>query len=429
MRALALFLLAGAALQAREIPVADAESLQKAAAAAQPGDALVLRAGEWRDVELVFEARGTAQAPVTLRAAVPGQTVITGTSTLRIGGTYGVVEGLHFRDPDPAVSDLIQFRLDSKHPAQHARLTACAITSEARQDSSKESRWVGLYGRNHRIDHCLLQGKTGKGTTLVVWLDDTPGGEPPRHRIDHNLFGPREKLGKNGGETIRVGDSKTSLQTAACVIEDNRFERCNGEVECISNKSCGNLYRRNTFLGVSGTLTLRHGNGCVVEGNFFDGRHEKGTGGIRIIGEDHVVRGNHLQNLAGDGLRSALTLMLGIPDSPLHGYFQVQRARLEANTIRDCASPICIGVEGSTVERRPALPPLACVFVGNRVQAPKATVVTAFCDLAGVRWQANTFHGRALGLPSTPGIAWQVPQLPAAPQALTPREVGPSWRP
>lgn len=429
MRALALFLLVGAALQAREMPVADAEALKAAAAAARPGDVLVLRAGEWRDVELVFEARGTAQAPVTLRAAVPGRTVITGTSTLRIGGTYGVVEGLHFRNPDSSVSDLIQFRLDAKRPAQHARLTACAITSDARQDSSLESRWIGLYGRGHRIDHCRIEGKTGKGTTLVVWLDGQPGGEPPRHRIDHNHFGPREKLGKNGGETIRVGDSKTSMQTAACVIEENLFERCNGEVECISNKSCGNIYRRNTFLGVSGTLTLRHGNACVVEDNLFDGCHEKGTGGIRIIGEDHVVRGNHLQNLAGGDLRSALTLMLGIPASPLHGYFQVKRARIEGNTTRDCASPIRIGAEGSTVERRPSLPPLECLFAGNRVQAPAATVVTASGDLAGVRWEGNEFHGQALGLPPLPGIAWQVPQLPAAPQALTVREVGPAWWP
>ena len=105
-----------------------------------------------------------------------------------------------------------------------------------------------------------LRARPGKGPTFVVWLGD---GNEGRHQIDHNYFGPREKLGKNGGETIRVGDSKTAMLTGGCVVEKNLFEKCNGETECISNKSCGNIYRDNTFLEVSGTLTLRHGNGCI----------------------------------------------------------------------------------------------------------------------------------------------------------------------
>ena len=49
MRSILLFLptvLFGFALQAREIPVADAEALKAAAAAAVPGDVLVMRSGE-----------------------------------------------------------------------------------------------------------------------------------------------------------------------------------------------------------------------------------------------------------------------------------------------------------------------------------------------------------------------------------------------
>ena len=67
--------------------------------------------------------------------------------------------------------------------------------------------------------------------------------------------------GRGGGlrlmaepETIRIGDSQTSLLMGGCVVEKNLFEKCNGEAECISNKSCGNIYRENTFLEVSGTL-------------------------------------------------------------------------------------------------------------------------------------------------------------------------------
>lgn len=409
------------AAAAEEMPVADAEALAQALKAARPGDVLVLAEGEWPDVVIRCKAEGTADAPITLRAAVTGKTVLTGKSALRLGGRHVIVEGLWFRDPDPAVGDTMEFRLDSKHLAEHCRITQCAVTLSPGQQArdAKESRWLGLYGGHNRVDHCYLAGKVTKGATAVVWLGD---GQAARHRIDHNHFGPRERLGQNGGETIRVGDSKTSMTEAACVIEDNLFERCNGEAECISNKSCGNVYRRNVFLEVSGTLTLRHGNGCLVEGNVFLGNGASGTGGIRIIGEDHLVRGNRLQGLAGDDARCGLTLMQGVPDSAPHEYFQVRRARIEDNVLVDCRHPILIGLR----DGRGSLPPLDSVFRNNRVQAPMATVVEARCDATGVSWEGNVFFGRDPGLPETPGITWQTPEVPPAPE-VDRSLYGPRW--
>ena len=90
---------------AKEISVADVAALQTALKAAQPGDNLVLREGEWRDAKIVFKGQGTEGAPITLKAATPGKTILTGRSTLNIFGEYLVVEGLFFRDPDPEQSD------------------------------------------------------------------------------------------------------------------------------------------------------------------------------------------------------------------------------------------------------------------------------------------------------------------------------------
>jgi len=269
------------------------------------------------------------------------------------------------------------------------------------------------------VDHCSFTGKTGKGTTFVVWLGE---GQEGRHQIDHNYFGPREALGKNGGETIRVGDSKTSMQSAACIIEHNLFEKCNGEAECISNKSCGNIYRRNTFLEVSGTLTLRHGNGCTVEKNVFLGNAARGTGGIRIIGEDHVVRGNYLEKLTGDDARCGITMMQGVPDSPLNGYFQVKRARVENNTLVDCGHSILIGMK----DGKGSLPPVDCTFVGNKISAPKYTLVEARCDISGLRWEGNVFVGQVLGIPETKGITLGKPEIVTL-KPLARSEVGPGW--
>jgi len=426
MRFLAFVLLWPFILNARDFSAMDAKALEEAIKAAQPGDTITLREGTWTDTVVKFKGQGTEASPITLRTAVPGKTIFTGASALRMGGEYLVVEGLWFQNPDPVVGDTLEFRIDSKNLARHCRLTGCAVTlaEGVGSKTDKESRWEGHYGSDNQMDHCLVQGKTSKGTTVVVWLG---GDNQGRHLIEHNYFGPREKLGKNGGETIRVGDSSTSMQTAACVIRENIFEKCNGEAECISNKSCGNLYQGNSFMEVSGTLTLRHGNGCTVENNGFFGNGAKGTGGIRIIGEDHVVRGNYLENLTGDDVRSSITLMNGLPNSPANGYFQVKRARVENNTLVNCEHPILIGIEGGKVERKADLPPLETVFIGNKISAPKALVIEAHCDLAGVTWQTNQFSGKELGIPEREGITWgQTPEIEKI-QPLPRASVGPGW--
>jgi len=398
----------------------DENSMKSAISSAQPGDNIILAEGDWKDVNVVFIGEGTKTAPITLRARTPGKTVFTGSSTLRIGGSYLIVDGLQFQNPDTAISDLIQFRKDSKQLANHCRLTNCAVFSPQVAVGSNESRWVGVYGADNRVDHCNFTGKSGKGTTFVVWLGD---GNEGKHQIDHNYFGPREVLGSNGGETIRIGDSKTSHLDANCVVEQNMFEKCNGEAECISNKSCGNIYRENTFVEVSGTLTLRHGNRCLVENNVFLGNEAKGTGGIRIIGEDHVVRGNYLERLTGDGARSAICLMMGIPNSPANRYFQVQRATIENNMLVDCKHPILIGLSDA---KDASLAPVESVFKGNQASCPKYTIVEALCNIDGVAWKENRFVGKSLGIDVNSGIKTTDPKItPLKPIARN--QVGTTW--
>src|SRR5262249_53093717 len=160
-----------------------------------------------------------------------------------------------------------------------------------------------------------------------------------------NHFGPRPPLGFNGGETIRVGTSNVSRNVSRTLVENNLFEKCDGEVECISNKSCENVYRHNTFLGCSATLCLRPGDRCLVEGNFFLGEHVRGSGGVRIIGEGHRVVNNFLTGLEGDEARSAIALTNGVPDSSLDGYFQVKDVVVAFNTMVGNKSNIAIGTD------------------------------------------------------------------------------------
>ena len=425
--ALALGPLTFGPLAAAERAVADADGLAAAAKAARPGDVIVMRDGVWRDADLVFEAHGTEGGPITLRAETPGKVVLAGRSRLRIAGEHLVVDGLWFKGDGPgggtaSDADVIEFRRDSKRHARRCRLTNCAVTDFNPPDGRTETKWVSLYGADNRVDHCRFAGKANAGATLVVWV----AGGPNRHLVDRNDFGPRPRLGRNGGETIRVGTSDVQAIDSRTVVERNLFRECDGEIEIVSNKSCGNVYRSNTFLDCAGALTLRHGDRCVVEGNVFLGHGKKNTGGVRVVGEDHRVVNNYFAGLAGGEGRSALTLMNGLPDSPPSGYARVKRATVAFNTFVDCRSPLLIGYAGDE-PTGPVLPPEGCLIADNVVVGTEGPFVRIETEPADLRWAGNLFHGARTGLPPTPGVAVIDPQLrPAADGLLRPAATSPA---
>lgn len=389
-----------------EILVDDIEAFSDAVKVVEPGDRIVLKNGTWENALLKVRAVGTKEKPITIKAETLGKVVLTGDSRIALSGRYIVVDGLWFQNPTG--SESIELRINPKETASDCRITNCAVTDDREESGVKGvSRFVSVYGSRNRVDHCWLEGKTSEGPSLVVWLEE---GREAAHRFDHNYFGPRPRLGRNGGETMRIGDSRTSMITASCTVEHNLFERCDGEAECISNKSCGNVYRYNRFVAVSGALTLRHGNRCRVEKNLFSGEGAKGTGGVRIIGEDHIVKGNWFENLAGDRERSALCLMMGIPDSPANGYFQVKRASVTGNTFLNCDHNILVGWKG---DKKATLPPVETKITGNWIQTNAGEAFEILCDVEGVIMEDNVVEKSA----STDDS-----QLPEGELA------GPSWR-
>jgi len=113
--------------------------------------------------------------------------------------------------------------------------------------------------------------------------------------IHHNYFHDFISPGGNGAETIRFGLSGLSLSNGFGLIEHNLFERCLGENELISNKSSSNTYRYNTISDSPvGELTLRHGNDCLVYGNYF-----RNSAGMRIFGDRHQIFSNYLETCIG----------------------------------------------------------------------------------------------------------------------------------
>ena len=389
--------------------VSSADEL-KALGTLKPGTVVVWRNGLYSDQIAELKSAGTAEQPVILRAEKAGAVCFTGTSRISVSGTCAEVEGFWWRNPEPVSGKSV---VTLAKGSSHCTVRDCAITGDnTQEDAETDTKWVSLYGTDHRVEGCTFRDKRNIGTLMVVWLEEDV---TPRHAIVANHFERPVTLcdgnGKaiNGQETIRIGTSTYSMQEAACTVEDNYFYHCHGEqAEIVSNKSCGNTYRRNFFVECQGTLTMRHGNNCTVTGNYFVGNGMSGTGGIRLIGEGHTVEHNYLEGLAGTGYRSAICLVRGQENPALSGYWQVKNAKVRYNMVYDCKYGLNVNYASSSSNQ--VVPVVSTVIEGNTVSATSSGyAVDCATEPAApeIEWNDNKLYGRQRGV--------SLPSLTSAP--------------
>ena len=351
----------------------------------KPGDKIVLANGVWKDFEILFKANGTKELPITLTAESKGKVILSGQSNLRLAGEHLIVSGLVFKDGFTPSSEVISFRRNKNDLANHSRVTEVVIDNYSNPDRFESDYWVGIYGKENRFDHNYLVGKRNKGVTVAVRLT-TKESQENYHRIDHNYFGPRPMFGSNGGETLRIGTSHHSLTSSFTTVENNYFDRCNGEVEIVSVKSGKNKIINNTFFESRGTLTLRHGNGNLIENNVFFGNGVDHTGGIRVINRDQIVRNNYLEGLTGYRFGSGLTVMNGVPNSSINRYHQVVNAQIENNSIINVDH---VHLAAGSDAERSAVPIDSTVknnlFINENNTAP----FSVFDDISGITFSDN----------------------------------------
>ena len=360
------------------------------------GTTIVWKNGTYAAQTVELKAAGTAGEPVVLRAETPGGVIFTGTSRLQVSGSGATIEGFCWRNPEPVAGKAV---ITLAKGSDACTVYNCSITGdETTEDAATDTKWVSLYGTNHRVEGCTFRDKKNIGTLLVVWFEQ---GVVPGHTIARNRFSRpvtlRDANGKalNGQETIRIGTSDFSMQESGCVVEENFFYHCHGEqAEIVSNKSCRNTYRRNVFVESQGSLTLRHGNDCLVTGNYFFGNGMEGTGGIRIIGERHTVEYNYLEGLAGTGYRTGICIVRGQQNPKLSGYWQVKEARIANNVVVDCKYGIMANYGSASSNQ--TQPVVSTVVENNLISTSSKSYYTVHVvtdPKPDITWSNNSLYG------------------------------------
>lgn len=283
MGSLLLYLLFPLAAIATTYHVASVAELNISLSGAIAGDTIIVRNGIYNtSASIGINCIGTAAKPIVVRAETIGGAEIKGTHgfSLNNGAAYVQIQGFKFTHA-------------TGHSAINNGATFCRFTRNVFQCTGSGA-YLLVAGNDAQIDFNEFRDKS----TIGNMIDVRGSGSQIARRvwIHHNYFHDFTDAGGNGAETIRFGLSGLSLSTGNGLIECNLFVRCNGENELISNKSSGNTYRYNTLISSPGAqLTLRHGNDCVVYGNYF-----RKTDGLRVFGDRHRIFSNYFeQNTKG----------------------------------------------------------------------------------------------------------------------------------
>jgi hypothetical protein len=315
---------------ARTVAVTTSAALNAATAAAVAGDCIELANGNYTFQSI--NKKGTDAKPIVVRAKSAGKAVVT-SGSLDVRGAFVVIEGLRWTSGG-------RFSFTD---CSHCRFTRNRVAPVETADGVD---WITVGGKSDacRIDHNDVGPRTRIGNDVML---AGSGKQIVQHtRIDHNFFHDVHRGGGNGWETIRAGLSGWTFSKAFTTIEQNLFQRCDGDPETISIKSSDNVIRYNTLRGNSGDLTLRHGNRTSVYGNFIFGDGVAGSSGIRVFGGDHRIWNNFISGVDGTGI-----FLEGGESNDTTGnltdHKQVYRAQVVNNTIITKGTNRAIGVGGA----------------------------------------------------------------------------------
>ena len=182
--------------QAADITLSEGEYIQDAIDGVVAGDTIELTAGTYEADELTTMSDGSADAPITLRAA-PGETVtISGSGqVLQVDHAHWVFEGIIF-DGGFGTADTIKIESSGNHTRLHN-----VEVRNSKRDCIEMEAPVGVTISESEIHHCLF-------------MDPDDGDRLDAHAINtgavHSLTIENTKVHTFSGDGLHLGSGRTA---------------------------------------------------------------------------------------------------------------------------------------------------------------------------------------------------------------------------
>ncbi len=382
--------------------VTNVTQFKEAIAAMNPGDTVYVLDGTYALGGVKINRGGSGLKPIIIKSANLHGAKISGACSFSLSA----VSHLTFEGFDIDIEPMSTiFKMEG---CSYVRITRNWMKMKT-LSTTQTSKWITVgeiwenpvcNSHHNRIDHNLFDGKYDSGAWVVI--DGSHGVVPDiskYDRIDHNIFRNNTPRLANEKETLRIGVSDLSNLNSFTVVENNLFEDCDGDPEYVSIKSCSDTVRFNTFRRCLGTLSLRHGNNSVVEGNFIFGEGKTGVfegstigcGGIRVYGMNHKIFNNYMEGLTGSKWDAACTITNGDvtnTSTSLTSHFLPENIVFNFNTLVNNVSNIEIGFDNNASYGKA---PKNCKIENNIVLANVNPIIKSFSStsLAGVSFSNN----------------------------------------
>ncbi|MFC3896200.1 polysaccharide lyase 6 family protein [Lentzea rhizosphaerae] len=345
------------------VSVPNVTALQAAINSARAGQRIVLANGVHRADKPIKITR----SKITIAAKQAGGAVFNA-GGFEFGAVRGVtIEGFVFNGTST---------LSVPAEAEATRITRTTFNGDKNGDS------LTVSANDVEVDHNTFSNRSNQGVYLQIAGPD--GKIAQRTKVHHNYFYNHSYTGDNGGESIRLGYSYKQQLSAYAVIENNLFDKANGDSEAISVKASDNTIRFNTIRNSKGYIVLRHGHRSTVEGNLLFGS------GIRFHGNDHKVFNNYVEN-SGD---RAIVFGRGSeadsgPTSKLHD--RPDRVTVAFNTL--------IGTGAVVDNDTDTYAPKDCVFANNIIKGSSSRFIEMMSG-STVKYEGNIIWGGTAGISS-----------------------------
>jgi len=375
------------------------DDFKDACSNASPGDEIILAEGRYEAESItIADVNATENNPVIIRAENIGKdTLDDGTYFDLRHCSHIIIQGFIINITDKSTTFKIQ-------TCNNIQITQNVFNGEGEStskigDEKSSSVWISIQslwddetGLSHhnKIDHNVFMNKHTLGN--MIRIDGTNDLYVSQYDvIEYNYFKNMGPRAENEMEVIRIGWSAMSESDGYCRVENNLFEECNGDPEIISVKCNKNVVAHNTFRRCQGTLSLRHGNESIIDGNFFFGEGAEGTGGVRIYGSDHKVINNYFEGLTGTLWDAPITLTEGDAeegDSGLSNHFRIERAIIANNTLINNTHGIEIGYDNNGKYSKP---PRDVIMANNIILGNSNSLVKYINTPANMQWVNNIY--------------------------------------
>ena len=307
----------------------------------KPGDEIIVVNGTYAPWSLVINTRGTAAKPVTVRAETIGRVIFSGEvrqPIFKLTGSYTILQGIHFIACTLVKVEKQTGILVELSDSKNCQLTECVFRQNVVKGQYMPIVVISGNGDSNIVNRCIFSENIDN---QEVQVKVTKEATPLNTIIANNNFSDKKKVrwsNSNGGECVQVGQDPILLGTiqSKTTVRDNRFIRCNGEPEVISNKSSNNLYKRNYFENCDGELVMRGGHDCVIDSNVIKG----GNSGIRVNGTGHLITHNKISDV-----KTGIRLMYGMAGgkTDIGFYVAASNCVITNNHIENATTGIYIG--------------------------------------------------------------------------------------